>query len=173
MIYGILQQHNGFIQFKSTPGQGTTFNVYLPLADADEAEEEPVLRDFAGGTETILVAEDEADLRALIGTILTNAGYTVLEAVNGEDAVVKFEQYKDTIDIVVLDVVMPKMNGKEAYNRIKKLKPAMPVLFFSGYTDDIIHKKGVYDKELNFISKPIIPFEFLNKIRGVLDNKAI
>jgi PAS domain S-box-containing protein len=171
IVYGIIQQHSGFVQVTSATGQGTTFKVYLPLIDMEESGEEYMPQILTGGTETILIAEDEKDLRALVRTILTNAGYTVFEAINGEDAIIRFKEYKDAIDLVILDVVMPRMNGKEAYNHIKKLKPEIPVLFFSGYTDDIIHKKGVYDKELNFISKPVIPFEFLNKIRQLLDNK--
>lgn len=171
IVYGIIQQHSGFIQFNSTTGQGATFDVYLPLIDADGPEGEHIPQTFAGGTETILVAEDEADLRTLVVTVLANAGYTVLAAGDGEDALMKFRECQNMIDLVVLDVVMPRMNGKKAYDCIKKLKPKTPVLFFSGYTDDIIHEKGVYDKELNFISKPIIPFEFLKKIRQVLDGK--
>ena len=171
IVYGIIQQHSGFIQVDSITGQGTTFDVYLPLVDTEVPEENSMPQNITGGTETILIAEDEEDLRAFVATVLANAGYTVFEAKDGEDAVMKFKDRQNMIDLVVLDVVMPGMNGKKAYDRIKKLEPKTPVLFFSGYTDDIIHKKGVYDKELNFISKPIVPFEFLKKIREVLDGK--
>jgi PAS domain S-box-containing protein len=171
IVYGIIQQHSGFIQVNSKTGQGTTFDIYLPLIDTEEQEGERILQTFTGGTETILIAEDEADLRTLVGAILVNAGYTVFEAIDGEDAVMRFKASRDVIDLVIVDVVMPRMNGKEAYDQIIVLKPEMPVLFFSGYTDDIIHKKGVYDKELSFISKPIIPAELLKKIRQILDDK--
>ncbi|OPY77929.1 MAG: Blue-light-activated protein [Syntrophorhabdus sp. PtaU1.Bin153] len=169
MIYGIVKQHSGFIQVQSALGKGATFVVYLPLVDEDKQEQKDEEEILIGGTETILVAEDEGDLRALMVTILANAGYTAVEAVDGEDAVRRFQEHGDMVDLVVLDVVMPRMNGKEAYHHIKLLRPETPVLFASGYTDDIIHQKGVYDEGLNFIAKPLVPTEFLKRIREILD----
>ncbi|OPX96426.1 MAG: Blue-light-activated protein [Syntrophorhabdus sp. PtaB.Bin006] len=169
MVYGIVKQHNGFIQVQSTVDRGTMFVVYLPLIDADLEEEKDTEEVIVGGTETILVAEDERDLRVLMTTILANAGYTVVEAVDGEDAVRRFEEQGDMVDLVVLDVVMPRMNGKEAYDRIKSLRPKTPVLFASGYTDDIIHQKGVVDQGFDFIAKPLVPAELLKRIRDILD----
>lgn len=169
MVYGIVKQHRGFMQVQSEVGRGTTITVYLPLADGEEQKKGSTEEILAGGTETILVAEDEEDLRGIITAILTNAGYTVIEAVDGEDAVMRFEERGDTIDLAVLDVVMPRMNGKEACDRIKSLKPGIPVLFASGYSDDIIQQKGVYDNKVDFIAKPLAPAELLKRIRRILD----
>ncbi|OPY74669.1 MAG: Blue-light-activated protein [Syntrophorhabdus sp. PtaU1.Bin058] len=96
-------------------------------------------------------------------------GYTVIEAVDGEDAVRRFMEYKDAVDLTILDVVMPKKNGKEVYEEIQKAHPAIKVLFTSGYTGDVILDKGIHDDTIDFISKPLLPDELLLKVRTVLD----
>ncbi len=170
IAYGIIKQHNGFINVYSEQGKGTTFRIYLPEIKARPVEEkEEVLPDLRGQGETILVAEDEPAVRDSMKTILKEFGYNVIEAVNGADALEKFKQDKHEIRLLVLDVVMPEMNGKEAYEEIKRLSPDIKAIFTSGYTADIIEKKTVLDKDAVFISKPILPNKLLLKIREALD----
>ena len=113
------------------------------------------------------MAEDDCDVRKFITHTLRDFGYQVIEAMDGEDAVRKFAEHQDRIQLVILDVVMPKMNGKEVYQEICKLKDGMPALFSSGYTADIINKRGVLDEGINFISKPMTPHDLLAKVRAV------
>jgi DNA-binding response OmpR family regulator len=122
-----------------------------------------------GGSETILVAEDDELLRKLARTVLGEFGYTVILAKDGDDAIQKFRANKDVIRLVILDMLMPGKNGKEVYDVIKTLKPDIRALFVSGFTSDIIHKKGILDAQLDFIMKPLSPFDLLNKIRDILD----
>jgi DNA-binding response OmpR family regulator len=154
----------------SEPGKGTTFRIYLPLVEAlpeKEAGKEVIAP--SRGTETILVAEDDESVRSLMKTVLLKYGYEVIEASDGDDAIDKLLQNKDRIELVVLDVIMPKKSGKEVRDEIKKIRPDMKVLFTSGYTADIIHKKGILDEEVDFISKPVLTHELLIKIRELLD----
>ncbi len=169
MAYGIIKQQNGYINVYSEPGRGTTFKIYLPLIEAP-AGESGVRREAVPlrGSETVLLAEDDATVRKLMRAILEEFGYTVVEAVDGEDAVKMFLRNRERIELVILDVVMPKMNGKDAYSRIRQAQPDVKVIFTSGYTADIVHKKGILEEGLNFISKPAAPQDFLKKIREVL-----
>ncbi len=169
IVYGIVKQHNGYIHAYSEPGRGTTFKVYLPLIPAEaktQQEAPPPL--LEGGTETLLLAEDDPDLRKLTGSILAEFGYTVIEAVDGEDAVKKFADRKGTVHLVILDVIMPKKNGWEAYKNIQEMKPDTRTLFMSGYTADVIHKQGLLARNVPFILKPVSPRELLRKVRDVL-----
>jgi len=167
IAYGIIKQHNGFIDAYSDPGVGTTFYMYIPTIKTTEEEAET--QEVKGGTETILIAEDNDELRDLAAMMLGMAGYTVIDAVDGEDAVKKFQEHKDDIDLLIFDVIMPKKNGKEAYEEIKKINPDIKVLFSSGYTREVVIDKGVHDKAVNFIQKPLSSSEILNKIREVLN----
>jgi PAS domain S-box-containing protein len=169
IVYGIIKQHDGEIDVYSEPGKGTTFKVYLKLVKtrAKSAEAAPVAAPV-GGAETILVAEDDSPVRRFVRTILEEYGYTVIEAVDGEDAVSKFIENKDKIQLLILDVIMPKKNGKEAYEEIRKVRNDVPVLFSSGYTADIISKKGILEEGFNFISKPISSSLLLSKVREIL-----
>lgn len=170
IVYGIIKQHNGYIDVTSRPGEGSVFSVYLPLVWLEPADEEaPVL--IKGGTETILIAEDNTELCKLSVSVLKDHGYTVLAATDGEMAVNTFRKHKDTLSLVILDVVMPKMNGKEAFDAIRALDPSMKVIFTSGYTDDIIQEKGIANEKYDFLGKPITPATLLNKIREVLDRQ--
>jgi DNA-binding response OmpR family regulator len=123
------------------------------------------------GTETILVAEDDPGVRALIVSLLREYGYTVIEAGDGEEALRLFSMNREGINLVVCDVVMPKMNGRETCEAIKKIRPDMKILFTSGYTRDVIIDKGI-DETVDFIRKPIDPREFIARVRRVLDRET-
>jgi PAS domain S-box-containing protein len=169
IVYGIIKQHDGEINVYSEPGKGTTFRIYLKLVQSKvEKDEASELPRPSGGSETILVAEDDADVRRFMKSILEEFGYAVIEAVDGEDAVNKFVQNKDRVQLLILDVVMPRKNGKETYEEIRKIRIDVPVLFSSGYTADIITKKGILEEGINFISKPVTPHLLLSKIREAL-----
>jgi len=122
-----------------------------------------------GGAETILIAEDNEEVRNFTRHVLEGSGYTVIESVDGEDAVTKFEKNKDRVNLLLLDVIMPKKSGKEVSEIAKKMRPDIKILFTSGYTADIIHEKGIFDKGLDFISKPTPPKELLIKVRETLN----
>lgn len=170
IVYGIIKQHNGDISVYSERGKGTTFKIYLPLAeqDAQGGEIAEVCLPAVGGTETILIGEDNDEVRRLAKDILVYGGYTVILARDGEDALAKFRENANRIDLLLLDVVMPKKNGKEVYDEVRRMRPSVKVLFMSGYTANIIHKKGVLEQGLNFIPKPLSPDRLLRKVREVL-----
>lgn len=170
IVYGIVKQHDGVINVYSEQGKGTTFKIYLPLIA--EAAERPFAETTAPprkGTETILLAEDDRDVRNLTGTILRDFGYRVIEAVDGQDAVDKFAEHAKEIDLLLLDVIMPRKSGKDVYEAVKAVRPDAKVLFISGYAADIIRRKGVFEEGVHFVSKPVSPFELLRKLREILD----
>ncbi len=167
-VYGIVTQHNGHIHVYSIQGRGSTFDIYFPAAQQNASEKALALEEIRGGTETLLIAEDNEQLRCLIKEVATKKGYSLIEAVDGEDAVNKFMKHRDEIDLALFDVVMPKKNGKEAYEEIRKMRPDLKVLFVSGYTRDVVLDKGVNDA-VDFVSKPILPYELLHKLRDILD----
>lgn len=169
-VYGIVKQHNGYINVYSEVGKGTTFKICLPLIEAEETvtlKEEPVVS--LSGAETILIAEDEDAVRKLYKITLEAYGYEIIEAADGDEAIARFIENKDKIQLLILDVVMPKKNGKEVYDEIKTINPDIKALFTSGYTENVIHKKGILDYNLNFLRKPASPNELLKKIREILD----
>ncbi|MCE5194460.1 MAG: PAS domain S-box protein [Nitrospiraceae bacterium] len=170
IAYGIVKQHNGHINVYSHLGEGTTFKIYLPLVQGDEKEERAQMTEEPiGGTETILVIEDEKDVRVVTKTILEAYGYKVIEAADGEDALVKFKDNIGVIDMIICDLIMPKMNGKEVFEKINNIRPGIKALFVSGYSENIMLKKGNFEQGLNFASKPILPVELLKKVREILD----
>ncbi len=170
IVYGIIKQHDGHITVDSEPGMGTRFTIYLPLVPAD-AEKAPVtaLETTRGGSETVLVAEDDEAVRNLIVMLLSEGGYTVVSAVDGEDAVRKFMENRDRVRLLVLDVIMPKKNGTEAYEEIRAIKPDIKALYMSGYTADVFEKKNIPEQRLNLITKPLSPTDLLKKVRKTLD----
>ena len=170
IVYGIVKQHNGFIDIESAPGQGTSFNIFFPLAQ-QAATAEPQ----AGpgepprpGSGTVLVVEDAPEVRKLTREVLESHGYQVIEAVDGEDAVEKFLAHQESVKLVIMDVVMPRLNGKEAFAEIARIRPGTRVLFTSGYTPDDVSKKGVHFGRDNFIGKPSSPQALLRMVGELL-----
>ncbi len=169
--YGIIKQHNGYIQVYSEPGHGTVFKIYLPLSEEAAAPdtETEVAVPVKGGNETILVAEDNPALRKLATIILESRGYTVIAAEDGEEAVTKFMENREHISLVVLDMIMPKKNGKEVSVEIRKVCPKIKILFASGYTMDLVTTKELTEAGFDFIQKPFPSKDLLAKVREILD----
>ncbi|OGW22127.1 MAG: hypothetical protein A2X55_00030 [Nitrospirae bacterium GWB2_47_37] len=174
--YGSIRQHNGYVSVYSEPGKGATFMIYLPLIGRDaetQLEKTVQTAEIKGGSETILVSEDDVEVRELAKKVLEKFGYKIIEAVDGEDAVNKFTENKDTVRLLLFDVIMPKKDGKAAYEEIKEINPGIKALFMSGYTADIIHKKGVFEEGMEFIPKPVSPDVLLKRVRQALDKEKI
>ena len=168
--YGIIKQHNGFIKVYSELGEGTVFKIYLPICDdvaLDKKPEGPAR--VKGGHETVLIAEDDAALRELTRVVLESFGYTVVTAEDGEEAIAKFMENQARIDLVLLDMIMPKKNGKEVCAAIRKVSPKMKILFASGYTMELISNKELKESGFDFIQKPFPSKSLLLKVREVLD----
>jgi PAS domain S-box-containing protein len=168
IVYGIVKQHDGYIGVSSQPGVGTTFSIYLPLTKREVSESTRISTVFSGGTETVLLAEDDGDIRRVIKEILEVSGHTVIEAVDGEDAVRKFHESRERIDIALFDVVMPKKNGRDALEEIRKEKHDLPGIFMSGYAGDVILDKGIDRSGFDYVAKPVDPGVLLQKIRKAL-----
>jgi two-component system cell cycle sensor histidine kinase/response regulator CckA len=170
IVYGIVKQHRGFINCSSETGKGTTFSIYLPLSNSPVPEAEAHASFIPrGGTETILIAEDDPEVRKLTMTILQDFGYTIVEAENGEVAIQRFLENQDKIRLLLFDVVMPKKDGKEAYDAIRLISPGIKVLFMSAYGAGTVSKKGIAEKEHGLLLKPTSPGVLLKKVREVLD----
>lgn len=170
---GIIEQHKGFIYLYSELEVGTNFNIYLPIAaEAVDAQITPSRSKLVGGTETILVVEDEEQVRVIARNILERAGYTVLEAVDGEEAMKVYFRHEPEIDMLLLDVIMPKMGGKEVKNRIRLVNKKIPILFSSGYSGGEIHDDFVLEEGPDFLPKPYSYRELQQKVRSVLDARS-
>jgi len=170
MVYGLVQQHNGMINVSSGVGKGTTFDIYFPVTDdltKDNAED--VKDSVLGGTEVILLAEDDEYVRKLCVKLLVDRGYKVIEAVNGRNAVNLFNENHNDIDLALLDVVMPELSGKEAYDSIIQIKPNLPVIFASGYLRNDINKEFSLNDRIVFIQKPYKMNELLKTVRKTLN----
>ncbi len=174
IVYGIVKQHEGYINVYSEIGKGTTFRIYLPMIETKTEDEQAVeMPPLRGSAETVLLAEDDIQVRELTKQVLTEFGYNVLIAEDGQDAIQIFSENKDKIDLLIFDVIMPKKNGKEAYNEIRKMRPDIKAIFMSGYTADIVHKKGILDEGLDFLPKPLSPHELLKKVKEVLTDNGL
>jgi CheY-like chemotaxis protein len=168
--YGIIKQHSGMIHVYSEVGKGTTVRIYLPLDERNpSAVDQKTISPVRGGTEGILLAEDDEAVRDLAVRVLERAGYRVFTAVDGLEAIRVFSAHADEISLALLDVVMPTLNGREAYERIGEIKPGVRVLFTSGYSADAIHTKFVLDEGLELIQKPYGAESLLGKVREILD----
>jgi PAS domain S-box-containing protein len=171
IIYGIITQHNGYINVSSKVGHGTTFQIYLPI---QEKRDEPLVTRTevvlpTRGNETILVAEDDPGVRMLVSKVLESYGYEVIPAVDGVDAIEKFRIHQERIKLVLMDMIMPNKNGKETYEEIRIINPDIKVLFSSGYSADFIESRGVKETGIELIMKPVHPTELLKKVRAMLD----
>jgi len=172
-VFGIVKQSGGSIWVYSEPGEGTSFKIYLPRAIESEQSQErtSILPHTLRGTETILLTEDEEQVRALACAILRKHGYHVIDAASAGDALLICEQFKGAIHLLLTDVVMPRIGGRQLWERLSPLRPGMKVLFMSGYTDDAIIHHGVLSSEFAFVQKPLLPLVLLTKLRSVLDNQ--
>jgi signal transduction histidine kinase len=177
-VYGAVQQNGGTITVDSTLGQGSTFRIFLPRVEADPAAQErepialPPSSRSRGGNETILLVEDEPLVLDLAHCTLEQLGYNVIPCGSADEALRRLPEFTGRVDLLVTDVVMPRMNGRELAARVASLQPGISVLFSSGYGEDIIAKQGVLDAGLYFIGKPYRPGEFAAKVRSILDQRA-
>lgn len=173
VAYGIVQQHDGYIYVYSEPKAGTTFRIYLPLtaSEIDKTDRTEAAPYPQGGTETILLAEDDEALRKMTSSLLVSLGYTIIIAVDGEDALQKFRGHQEAIDLLLFDIIMPKKSGNEAYAEIRKLRHDMKAVFMSGYSPDIIRNKVALADAATIVYKPVRPSDLLEKIRSLLDNR--
>ncbi len=168
-VYGIVKQHGGYISVSSKPLVGTTFNIYLPQADLARLERPVPADETTGGSETVLVVEDDQDVREMITKILRSQGYATIEATNGVEAVNIYKENRGAIDVIILDVVLPAKNGKEVFNEIVAIDSRVRAIFVSGYTGDIVLDKGIQSDNVDFLQKPLSVSALLAKLREVLD----
>jgi two-component system cell cycle sensor histidine kinase/response regulator CckA len=170
MVYGIIKQSGGHIDVVSAVGQGASFRIYLPLLKdpARAAGSEPGLYRIPGGSETVLLVEDEDGVRALARLILQASGYTVLEAANGREALRLVNQHTGPLHLLVADVVMPQMSGRQLADILLARRPEMKVLYISGYTDDAVVRHGVSGTTMPFLHKPFTPASLSRKVREIL-----
>ena len=170
-VYGIVKQHGGYIMAYSEPGMGTTFKMYLPGEEvtAQDLAEEAEEAETKHGTETVLVVEDEEAVRELMCRILEKHGYTVISAGSAQECSRAVEQHKGQIHLLLTDVIMPGMNGKQLYENLAPILQGLKVIFISGYTQDVIAKHGDLIHGMNLISKPFTVKELTEKVRSVLD----
>jgi PAS domain S-box-containing protein len=172
IVYGIVQQHKGFINLSSRPGEGTTFNIYLPIVDERQSPRCEAVPPAvpSTGTETVLLAEDDLGVRNLVEMVLKKFGYQVLLAADGEEAVACFAANRDKIGLILMDIIMPHKDGIEACEEIRKLQPKAKVLFISGYTSEYLQNRGL-QASVQLIMKPVQPTELLRRVREALEEK--
>jgi CheY-like chemotaxis protein len=170
-VYGIVKQSGGDIHVYSEPGQGATFKIYLPAAKTTPHLSFPqqTVPEVPGGSETILLVEDEEIVRRLVITVLEEKGYSLLEAERGDEALALVQAHPGQIDLLITDVVMPGMSGRVLAEQLAALRPGQKVLYTSGYTDDAVVRHGLLTAEVEFLSKPFSPTALAAKVRQVLD----
>ena len=170
-VYGIVKQNHGDVWARSTPGEGTTFTIYLPRVEALEEciESTSTHRPAYAGTETILLVEDEDGVRRLLKHILSRQGYTVLEAPDGPEALECLANHEGTVHLLLTDMVMPRMSGRDVGDRAIELRPGIKVIYMSGYTDDVLMRAGALGPGMSFIRKPLKVETLTARVREVLD----
>jgi len=169
-VFGIVKQSGGHIWVYSEVGKGTTFKIYLPRVEESPTRVSKVMKDVAPrGNETILLVEDEEAVRELTAYILEEFGYKVIKAASGKEALPVFKANKDQIRLLVTDVVMPEMSGKNLREELTAIQPQLKVLFLSGYTDDAVVRHGILQAEVKFLQKPFSPVSLARKVREILD----
>lgn len=170
-VYGIVKQSGGYIWVYSELEKGTTFKIYFPQVEEEvkKLPQREAFPSFVSGNETVLLAEDEDMVRSLCRQVLESCGYNVVEARNGIEALELFNDSNTKIDLLMTDIVMPKMGGKELAENLKKLSPDLPILFMSGYPDDAVVRHGIIDADMNYLQKPFTFNDLTNKIRSLLD----
>jgi two-component system cell cycle sensor histidine kinase/response regulator CckA len=175
-VFGIVKQHDGWVEVESELGNGTTFHVYFPATTAAAVDHEQTETQFHArkGTETILVVEDERDLREIVTRTLNLNGYRVFQAVDGQNALQIWSEYKNEIDLMFTDIIMPGgLNGRELAEKLWAEKPALKVIFSSGYGADALGKNFKLDPKLNYLQKPYLPQTLSRVIRRCLDGEAV
>lgn len=172
-VYGVVKQHNGFISVDSEIGTGTTFAIYLPVTEEDFENKvlENDLRKMPGGTETVLLAEDDQPSLQLISETLQELGYKVLEACDGTEAMEVCESFAGKIDVLITDVIMPGLNGRDLADKLIAARPETKIIFMSGYTDEFIARHGILEPGVIFLQKPVMPSLLADKLREVLDEQ--
>jgi len=170
-VFGIVRQYGGVVRVSSEAGEGTLVKVYLPRleAEAGEVAADKPDADSLRGSETVLVAEDEDGVRELLRKVLTEFGYTVLTARHGRDALMVAGDRIGGVDLLVTDVVMPEMSGRELAETLRHQQPDLKVLYISGYTDDEVVQRGISGREVAFMRKPFASDELVRRVRTVLD----
>jgi PAS domain S-box-containing protein len=173
-VYGTIKQSDGYIWVYSEEKQGSIFKIYLPCVDQalEKAEVASTSDDELKGTETILLVEDEVDVRTLVKETLEMMNYKVIEAADGKQALQMCKRFKKPIQLVLTDVVMPNMSGRELVDELNKIRPEIKSLYMSGYTENAIVHKGVLDPGTQFLQKPFTPLDLVQKVREVLDNNV-
>jgi CheY-like chemotaxis protein len=174
MVYGVVRQHNGLLRVESEPGRGTTFRIYLPVTtDAVADAQRPSPPQTAGGNATILVAEDDEPVATLARQILEAAGYRVLVAKDGEQTIEMFEHHAGEIDLVLLDLVMPRRSGQAVHDHIRRLAPRTPILFTTGYSTETVHRGSLRQPFTALIQKPYQRDALLAKIGTLLSLRTV
>ncbi len=171
IVYGIIKQHQGLVDVESTPGQGTKFNIFLPTNTSQVEDNDHIASILPNGTETILIAEDDEYVRALVSSVLKQNGYKVIEATDGNSAVAEFLANRDKVSLMLIDVFMPKKKGTAVFKEIRETRPDIKAIFISGHSTSHIINQFEFTEKISFLSKPILPDELLHKVRELLDKQ--
>jgi two-component system, cell cycle sensor histidine kinase and response regulator CckA len=171
-VYGIVRQNNGFVNVYSQPGKGTAFKIYIPrhIEEAETEQKRKIEKSFTGGDETVLLVEDEPSMLQIGRTLLERLGYKVLATKSPAEAIKMAQEHKNGIHLLITDVIMPEMNGRELADKLLSLYPELKLLFMSGYTADVIARHGVLDPGVKFVQKPFTIKDLANKIRETLES---